>query len=183
MSTPAEICAAVCALLVCGCNLGPEVVATEQVPDKSDGASFPTPILVSECSPGTYNGTFSTSDPTDGGQSPFPFAGDFTFELKQINNKEFLTLANDAPLNGSSPAGTFQAILEGGRNCVGGSINSAIENGEFLVSGSKTPTPFSGSVQGHYDSSTYTFGGTWQTILVTPTPVYLGGTWSATHEQ
>lgn len=186
---------AVAALALSACSSSPDVVATgSTVTDDKDASPYLNPIeLVSGCSAGVYKGNFYSEHSADGAAG-LPIDGDFMFVLEKKNAGEFLQLADNAPLTGSSKTSTpftFDATIQGGRACVEGEFQTTL-SGTFTVSQGPA-IPFDGNVHGQYippsqrggvGSPAPGFIGSWEIFLAltstNPSHTRIsGGYWSA----
>jgi hypothetical protein len=163
------------------CNADPELVAV-----RKDLVPFPTDSNdnVAGCVEGSYSGFFQTTDPPDGG-SPLRLSGSLKFTLVREGAEEFLHLAPDAKLEGTSEdqVAQFSANVVS-QDCKAGAITSTLTDGEFTLRNPTTnesfpPAHFEGTVTGTYAPEVPGFVGTWRTTVNETGSLRLQGTWGA----
>jgi hypothetical protein len=179
MSSSVKIRAALCAVFVCACSSGPEIVAMQREDQAPVRDASPLFDLTNGCEPGQYKGNFAT-DATDGGLQ-IQLDGPISFSLVQLPTgpERLLSLANDSDLTGSSSAlsASFTATIQGGSHCVDGAFETQIVNGLFSIAGGG-PVTFEGTVQGDYYSDLHVFTGKWH-VFLNHGPTQTGGKWTA----
>jgi hypothetical protein len=182
-----EHVAGLSALLACGaCKQSDDIVANGK---GSAGAGGGLHVeTINTCEPGHYHGAMYTQ-PAESGSNNFPFVADISFRLVETMRGEFSVLQDTAKLTGTAADGSgshFEAdIVAGDSGC--GSENTAfttdLENGNYYSGQSTIGIPFTGTILGHYKSTSTDaplFSGSWSaTLRVVTGDVMVVGGWFA----
>lgn len=153
------------ALLAACASPGPDVVAMNR-PAPDAAAPYLDPTPASRCRAGFYKGSFATSTSPDA-SSTMTLQGDIAFTLEVSQSGEFLRLASNAPLSGTSDQGaSFNAVVEGNEACKEGAFRARLVNGTYVQG--TFALPFDGEVTGEYLPEQNAFIGEWRTYYPGP---------------
>jgi hypothetical protein len=142
---------------------------------------------MSDCIPGTYTGSFSTTVGVADGGFPSTLFGvpwNGTLSIALLTSGTMLTVAPGARISGADQmGGTFAADVSGQLDCVSRVFVGALSNGVYSFFGDAATTTLTGTLSATYDSTSNPValvGGSLDFRSPQVPGVEAAGTWSAT---